>query len=59
MLKPMDPYGPPDNLMRHWQSIPENVAYAQLVCPWGSTNGAWEAYRIVTTTMSTIKGISI
>jgi len=59
MLIPMDPYGPPSNLMRHWQSVPENVAYAQLVCPWGSTNGAWEAYRIVTTTMSTIKGITV
>jgi hypothetical protein len=37
-------YGPPNNLMEYWLTIPAEPTISQALCPWGPQNGAWEAY---------------
>jgi hypothetical protein len=44
-----------------WQTTPEErsvVSYAQLNCPWGSKNGAWEAYRMLRHHFTEVGGIN-
>jgi hypothetical protein len=59
MSKMADPVGPEWNLVRLWQSEPENPPYSQMVCPWGRWNGAWEAYRFATNVVGDLGGLSL
>jgi len=47
VTKPIHSYGPPENLMAYWQSVPERPSLAQRECPWGVLQGAFEAYSTV------------
>ena len=49
ITKPIVTVGPQDNLQHHWQAVPppEYLNYAQASCPWGSRNGAYEAYSFM------------
>jgi hypothetical protein len=49
ITKPVTSVGPPENLMEHWQTMPDPayLNYAQASCPWGNRNGAYEAYSFM------------
>jgi len=46
ITKPVVCHGPPENLQHFWQSTPAegSVSYSLMSCPWGTRNGALEAY---------------
>ena len=60
ITKPLNTYGPPDNLMSWWQSIPgERAELARQLCPWGPKQGAWEAFQMLTQTFAATEGTSL
>lgn len=47
MTKPVISQGPPENLLQYWQSTTPTGTFGLMGCPWGTRNGAWEAYGII------------
>jgi hypothetical protein len=47
MTKPVISQGPPENLLQYWQATTPTGTFGLMACPWGSRNGAWEAYSMV------------
>ena len=47
MTKPVISQGPPENLLQYWQSTTPTGTFGLMGCPWGTRNGAWEAYSMV------------
>jgi len=49
ITKPVVCHGPPENLQHFWQTTPgeKELTYSMLGCPWGTRNGALEAYNLV------------
>jgi hypothetical protein len=47
MTKPVISQGPPENLLQYWQATTPTGTFGLMGCPWGTRNGAWEAYSMV------------
>jgi len=49
ITKPVISQGPPENLVQFWQSTPPagTIPFGLYTCPWGTRNGALDAYSLV------------
>lgn len=60
LMKPICGCNYSERLAGYWQERPgtdELVSFGRLDCPWGTQNGAWEAYRVCQEYMA-VEGIS-
>jgi len=66
LMKPICGCDQAELLAQYWQERPNpdtttgygQIAYERLNCPWGTQNGAWEAYRICQEYMA-VEGVSV
>jgi len=61
LMKPICGCGYAEKLAGYWQEQPATdvpIAYERLNCPWGTQNGAWEAYRVCQDRMG-VEGVSV